>query len=314
MKHNASNADPLFPETLPFRTRHLQVYPAHSLYLEQCGRRDGLPVVFLHGGPGSGCSPAHRRFFDPLRFHAVLFDQRGCGRSTPLAELRDNTTPHLVADLELIREALGIERWLVFGGSWGSLLALSYAIANPARCAGLVLRSIFLGSDDELRRYAQGLDRVAPLAWQAFAAGVPEAERNGLLSAYTLRLLAGDPAATRRWLDYERALMGVPPLAAGPTAVQGAKARIQGHYLSQHCFSDVTALLAGCAGLRQVPIAIVQGSRDPVCPPRAAERLQRALPHAEWMAVEAGRHNVFAADMAAACIRALDRIATRGRF
>lgn len=311
MKYSASNAESLFPHAIPFHTRHLRVDHAHALYLEQCGRSDGVPVVFLHGGPGSGCSPAHRRFFDPLRFHAVLFDQRGCGRSTPLAGLRDNTTPHLVADLERIREALGIERWLVFGGSWGSLLALSYAISHPARSAGLVLRGIFLGSDDELRRYAQGLDHGAPLAWQAFAAGVPEAERHDLLGAYTTRLLAGDPAATRQWLDYERALMAEPPLAAAPTAVQRAKAMIQAHYLSHHCFSDASALLAGCVGLRQVPIAIVQGSRDPVCPPRAAARLQRALPHAEWIAVEAGRHNVFAADMAAACISAMDRIAAR---
>ncbi len=311
MKGSASIPGPLFPETTPFRTRKLQVDDGHSLYVEECGCDDGVPLVFLHGGPGSGCSPAHRRFFDPSRFRAVLFDQRGCGRSTPLAGLHGNTTAHLVADIERIREALGIERWIVFGGSWGSLLALAYALSAPGRIAGLVLRGIFLGSDDELRRYAQGLDHAAPLAWQRFAASVPQVERSGLLGAYTTRLLAGDLTVMREWLDYERALMGEPPLAAAATATQRAKALIQAHYLSHHCFSDASALLAGCAGLRHLPIAIVQGNRDPVCPPPAAERLHRALPHAEWIAVEAGRHNAFAADMAAACIMAIDRIAAR---
>lgn len=309
MKDGTPLPGPLFPETTPFRTRQLPVGDGHSLYVEECGRADGAPLVFLHGGPGSGCSPAHRRFFDPSRFRAVLFDQRGCGRSTPLAGLHDNTTAHLVADIERIREALGIQRWIVFGGSWGSLLALAYALSAPERIAGLVLRGIFLGSDDELRRYTQGLDHAAPLAWQTFAAGVPQVERGDLLNAYTTRLLGGDLTAMRQWLDYERALMGEPPLAQAPTAQQRAKALIQAHYLSHHCFSDAFALLAGCAGLRHLPIAIVQGSRDPVCPARAAERLHRALPHAEWIAVEAGRHNAFAADMAAACMAAIDRIA-----
>lgn len=303
--------EPLFPEVAPFRNRHLATGDGHVLHVEECGRHDGVPLVFLHGGPGSGCSPAHRRLFDPSRFRAVLFDQRGCGRSTPLASLQNNTTAHLVLDIERIREALGIERWIVFGGSWGSLLAIAYASQYPARVMGLVLRGIFLGSNDELRRYAQGLDNVAPMAWQAFAAGVPAAERNDLLRAYTGRLLDSDPAAVRHWLDYERALMGEPPLAGAPTTWQLAKTMVQAHYLANGCFSDPAALLASCDGLRHLPAAIVQGSRDLVCPSRTAELLHRALPQAEWVAVPTGGHNALAADMAAACIAALGRVAER---
>lgn len=301
--------EPLFPEVEPFRKHHLAVGDGHALYVEECGRHDGVPVVFLHGGPGSGCSLKHRRFFDPARFRAVLFDQRGCGRSTPLAGLQSNTTAHLVADIERIRESLGIARWIVFGGSWGSLLALAYASRHPARVAGLVLRGIFLGSDDELRRYAQGSDGVAPLAWQAFAAGMPEAERGDPLRAYTSRLLASDPVVARCWLDYERALMDEPPLTEAPDARQLAKTVIQAHYLSNGCFSEPDTLLADCAVLRHLPAVIVQGSRDAVCPPRAAERLHRALPQAKWTEVETGGHNALAADMAAACIAALDYVA-----
>jgi proline iminopeptidase len=304
-------ADPLFPERAPFRSRTLATGDGHLLHVEECGRHDGVPLVFLHGGPGSGCSPTHRRLFDPARFRAVLFDQRGCGRSTPLASLHNNTTAHLVHDIERIREALGIERWIVFGGSWGSLLALAYACQYPARVLGLVLRGIFLGSHDELRRYAQGLDKAAPLAWQAFAAAVPAAERSDLLGAYTGRLKNGDPVAARHWLDYERALMGEPPLAGAPTARQLAKTMVQAHYLANDCFCDPAALLASCANLRHLPAAIVQGSCDLVCPPRTAERLHRMLPQAEMMALPTGGHNALAADMAAACIAALGRVAER---
>ncbi|HJV52465.1 MAG TPA: prolyl aminopeptidase [Noviherbaspirillum sp.] len=305
--------EPLLPRTTPFRTHQLAVGGGHSLYVEECGRADGVPLVFLHGGPGSGCSPEHRRFFDPARFRAVLFDQRGSGRSEPLGELRDNTTAHLVTDIERIRTALGIERWIVFGGSWGSLLALTYAIAHPARVAGLVLRGIFLGSDDELLHYVHGANSAAPLAWQAFARGVPEGERGDLLRAYATRLLAGDAGAARRWLDYERALMGEAPLAEAPDARRLAKTSIQAHYLANRCFSDPSALLAGCATLRHLPVCIVQGRRDAVCPPAAARRLQQALPQADMIEVASGGHNALAPDMAAACIAALERVAGHSR-
>lgn len=308
-------SDPLFPDALPFAEHRLAVGDGHGLHVEECGRRDGLPVVFLHGGPGSGCGPAHRRFFDPERFHAVLFDQRGCGRSAPPGGRRANTTAHLVADLERIREKLGIEAWIVFGGSWGSLLGLAYAQQHPERVLGLVLRGIFLGSAEELRRYTQGVGSPAPEAWQRFAAAMPERERGDLLAAYTRRLLSAHPAtrmrAARHWLDYERALMGEPPLAAAPEPRQLAKARLQAHYLTHGCFSDAARLLAGCARLSHLPAAIVQGMLDPVCPPRTAEALHRAWPEAEWLAVEGGGHNAFEPAIAAACIAGLASVARR---
>lgn len=311
--------DALFAAAEPFREHRLAVGDGHLLHVEECGRPDGVPVVFLHGGPGSGCSPAQRRLFDPERFRAVLFDQRGCGRSTPLGGLHANTSAHLIADIEHIRESLGIERWIVFGGSWGSLLALAYARQHPRRVGGLVLRGIFLGSDDELQRYAQGTDQAVPPAWQTLADGVPPAERHDLLRAYTRRLLSGDalvrlPAA-RRWLDYERALMGEAPLAAGPDARQLAKCAIQAHYLAHGCFIDAVELLAERSHLRadfrSIPAVIVQGSADPVCPPRAAERLRRAWPEAQWRPVAGGRHGALAPDIATACIDALEELAAR---
>lgn len=308
-----TSCDPLFAETTPFREHHLAVGDGHVLYVEECGRADGLPVIFLHGGPGSGCSPAQRRFFDPQRFRAILFDQRGCGRSTPLGSLRANTTAHLLADMEQIRELLGIERWMVFGGSWGSLLGLAYAQQYPQRVSGLVLRGIFLGSDEELQRYVKGADHALLQAWQAFAGGVPQAGQGDLLRAYMVSLLAEDPqvrqAAARHWIDYERALMGEDPLAVAPDARQLAKTAVQAHYLSHRCFVNDDELLAACKNHRNIPTVIVQGSEDPVCPPRTAERLYRALPDADWRLVPGGGHGALAPDMAAACIGALARLA-----
>lgn len=306
---------PLFPPCAPRRVLHLAVDRGHSLYVEECGTAEGLPVVFLHGGPGSGCSPAHRRFFDPSRFRAVLFDQRGCGRSTPRGGLAANDTPRLIADLERIRQALGIEAWLVFGGSWGSLLALAYAQAHPERVLGLVLRGIFLGSRAELNAYTAPGPGHPRRVIRALAAGVAPEERSDLTAAYCRRLLARDlptrRAAARGWLDYERALMGEAPLAAPPNRRQLAKARLQAHYLAHGCFTRAARLLAGCARLRHLPAAIVHGSRDPVCPLRTAQALHRAWPEASWRPVAEAGHSAFAPAMAAACLTALDEVASR---
>ena len=320
----AATFPPLFPASAPRRMLGLAVDHGHTLYVEECGTAEGLPLVFLHGGPGSGCSPAHRRFFDPTRFRAVLFDQRGCGRSTPRGSLAGNDTPHLIADLERIREALGIERWLVFGGSWGSLLALAYAQAHPDRVLGLVLRGIFLGSRAELAAYTAPGPGHPRRATRALAAGMPPREQNDLprhdlTAAYCRRLLARDlagrRAAARGWLNYERALMGEAPLAAPPSRRQLAKARLQAHYLAHGCFTDAAQLLAGCARLRHLPAAIVHGSRDPVCPLSTAAALHRAWPEASWRPVAGGvaeaGHSAFAPAMAAACLKALDEVASR---
>lgn len=303
----------LFPVSRPHLARQLAVGDGHLLYVEECAAVHGLPVLFLHGGPGSGCSANQRRLFDPQRFHAVLFDQRGCGRSLPLGSLQANTTAHLVADLEYLREALGIPAWIVFGGSWGSLLALAYAQLYPGNVRGLVLRGIFLGSAEEIRAYVQGSHGAARAAWRAFAAAVPAAERDDLLGAYARRILDDDPAiarsAARAWLDYERALMGEPPLAEAPDAKQLAKARIQLHYLSNQCFVAPGQLLAGVDRLRHIPTTIVQGMADPVCPPQVAEQLRRAWPEATWLPVAGAGHGGLSPAIAKACIKALDWVA-----
>lgn len=294
----------------------MAVGDGHLVYVEECAALYGLPVLFLHGGPGSGCSANQRRLFDPRRYHAVLFDQRGCGRSRPLGSVQANTTAHLVADLEYLREALGIPSWIVFGGSWGSLLALAYAQAYPESVRGLVLRGIFLGSAEEIRGYVQGTNGAAPAAWQAFAAAMPTDERDDLLAAYARRILADDPAvalpAARAWLDYERALMGEPALSEPPDAVALAKARIQTHYLKHQCFLAPGQLLAGVERLRHIPATIVQGMADSVCPPHVAERLHRAWPEATWLPVAGAGHGGLSAPIARACIKALNWVAEGG--
>lgn len=305
--------DPLFPISQPRYARQMAVGDGHLVYVEECAADYGLPVLFLHGGPGSGCTQVQRRLFDPQRFHAVLFDQRGCGRSQPLGSLRANTTAHLVTDLEYLREALGIPAWIVFGGSWGSLLALTYAQLYPERVLGLVLRGIFLGSPEEIRAYVQGSNSAIPEAWQVFAEAMPAGERADLLAAYARRVLSNDPLvatpAAHAWLDYERAQMGEGPLLAPPDAVHLAKARIQLHYLTNHCFLKPGQLLAGVDRLRHIPATIVQGMADPVCPPHIAEQLHRAWPEATWMPVAGAGHGGLSPPIAKACIKALSWVA-----
>ena len=307
------DGDPFFPASPAHYARQMAVGDGHVVYVEECAAVDGLPVLFLHGGPGSGCTPFQRRLFDPRRFHAILLDQRGCGRSQPLGALDANTTGHLVSDLEYVREALGIPAWIVFGGSWGSLLALAYAQIFPERVLGLVLRGIFLGSREEIRAYVQGSNGVAPAAWQSFAGSVPAAERGDLLAAYARRSLGDDPetasVAAQAWLDYERALMGELPLAEVPSAVQIAKARVQMHYLTRDCFIAPGQLLAGVDRVRHIPAAIVQGMADPVCPPQIAKKLYHAWPEATWLPVAGAGHGGMSPPIAGACIKALGWVA-----
>ena len=213
----------LYPDIEPFDAGMLELDGLHRMYWEQSGNPAGSPVVFLHGGPGAGSAPAHRRFFDPAHYRIVIFDQRGAGRSTPLGELRDNTTPRLVADIEKLRAHLGIARWLVFGGSWGSTLALAYSEAHPKRCAGLILRGIFLCRDSEISWFLYGLRTLFPEAWHAFAGAIPENERGNLLAAYYKRLTDPDPRvhmpAARAWSIYEGACSTLRP---SPETVENA--------------------------------------------------------------------------------------------
>jgi len=291
----------LFPEIDPYVSGRLAVDSLHTLYWESCGRADGVPVVFLHGGPGGGCLPHHRRYFDPSFWRIVLVDQRGAGRSTPVAELEGNTTQALVADLDRLRAHLKIDRWLVFGGSWGSTLALAYSEAHPQRCLGLVLRGIFLAQRAEIDWFMQGMRQIFPEAWRAFAGFLPEAERGNLLVSYYRRLVDPDPAvhlpAAHAWDRYEGAcstlLPGNDPAPKFDSdAAALAIARIEAHYFVHDAFLQQGELLAGLPRIRHLPCTIVQGRYDIVCPPITAELLARAWPESEYVVVPDAGHSV----------------------
>jgi len=290
----------LYPEIEPYRREHLAIDARHTLYVEECGNPDGLPVVFLHGGPGAGLSPYHRRFFDPARWHAVLFDQRGAGQSTPFASLDANTTPDLIADIERIREHLGIERWLVFGGSWGSTLALAYAEAHPDRVIGLVLRGIFLAREEELRWFNEmdgGARCIFPERWARFRDFIPEAERGNMIEAYWRRLDSNDEAlrlaAAQAWSAYEG---GSTTLAHDPDAPGDfdephkavSLARLEAHYFRNGMFLEPGQLLRDIDRIRHIPGVIVHGRYDIICPVKTAFELHQAWPEAEFHIVLAG--------------------------
>lgn len=310
-----------FPAIEPYRTRRLKVSDLHELYVEECGNPEGQPVVFVHGGPGGGVEPWHRQFFNPKKYRMVLFDQRGCGRSTPYAELRENTTWDLVADLEKIREALGIERWVVFGGSWGSTLGLSYAITHPQRCKALVLRGIFLLREAEIRWfYQEGASWVFPDAWEAYVKAIPEDERGDFVKAYYKRLTSPDPAvrreAAKAWSIWEGStskLFPSPEMAArfGEDRFAEAFARIECHYFINKGFFDRDdLLLANAHQLRGIPGVIVQGRYDIVCPMRSAWDLHRAWPEAEFHVVADAGHAASEPGILSRLIEATERFAS----
>jgi proline iminopeptidase len=291
----------LYPPIEPYATGRLTVDDVHILYWEACGNPHGVPVLFLHGGPGGGCLPHHRRFFDPSFWRIVLFDQRGAGRSTPIANLTNNTTPHLVADIERLRETLGIERWMLFGGSWGSTLALAYAEAHPQRCTGLVLRGIFLARANELHWFLHGMGTIFPEAARAFSEFLPPSERSNLLQSYYRRLTHPDPAvhlpAARAWDRYESACSTLLPQNPQLSRIEQdasalAIARIEAHYFMHKAFMRENALLDGLARIRHLPCTIVQGRYDIVCPIATAEALARAWPEAQYVVVPDAGHSV----------------------
>ncbi|HUD43653.1 MAG TPA: prolyl aminopeptidase [Dokdonella sp.] len=313
----------LFPATDAYDHGRLDVGDGHVLYYEQAGRADGVPAVLLHGGPGSGCSPAHRRLFDPQRYRAVLFDQRGCGRSTPRGGVRHNTTAHLIDDLERLREHLGIARWLLVGGSWGSALALAYAGRHRERVSGLLLRGIFLTGRADLDWFFRDVRALEPDAWQCFAEHFPRRRRRDLLEACTRVFARGDAAAVaalcRAWSMYERRLLdpAAAPTAAAPGEVPAAtvdRYRVQIHYLARGCFLGERAVLGAASTLSGVPTAIVHGRDDRVCRPLNAWRLQRTLGGSRLALVHGGGHDAFAPALAAPLIDALARFADGGRF
>ena len=307
----------LYPEIEPFDSGMLPVDARHTLYWEQSGNPRGVPVVFLHGGPGAGSSPGQRRFFDPAFYRIVLFDQRGAGRSIPHGALTDNTMPHLLADLEKLRTFLRIDRWLVFGGSWGSTLSLAYAETHPERCLALVLRGIFLCRDREVDWFLYGLRNIFPEAWREFVAPIPESERDDLLTAYVRRLNHTDPAvhmpAARAWSVYEGRCSTLLPSAEALAYFSGdhvalGLARIEAHYFRNRLFLPENALLQNIQRIRQIPAVIVQGRYDMVCPPVTADELHRAWPEAEYILVPVAGHSAWEPGIRAQLVAAMERL------
>jgi proline iminopeptidase len=314
--------DSLYPPIEPHRTGTLRVSDLHQLYFEESGNPAGKPVVFLHGGPGGGTDARHRCFFDPARYRIVLFDQRGCGKSVPAASLAENTTAHLVADIEALREHLGIARWMVFGGSWGSTLALAYAEAHPAVVTELVLRGIFLLREAEVQWfYQRGASMIFPDAWEQYVAPIPEAERGDLLAAYYARLMGDDPAAqlaaARAWSVWEGStsrLIPDPALIArfGADVFALTFARIECHYfVNKGFFARDGQLLEDVGRIRHIPAVIVQGRYDVVCPLDSAWALHRAWPEAELVIVPDAGHSANEPGISRALVAATDRFAQR---
>jgi proline iminopeptidase len=310
----------LYADIEPHATGFLQVSPLHRVYFEECGNPHGKAVVFVHGGPGAGCNPKSRRFFDPKRYRIVLFDQRGCGRSTPHAELTDNTTWHLVADMERLREHLRIERWQVFGGSWGSTLALAYAQRHPDRVSELVLRGIFMLRRWELEWfYQKGCDAIFPDAWEAYLAAIPEVERGDLMGAYYRRLTSSDGAvrlaAAKAWSVWEGSTSFLLPSADYIASTGGddfalAFARIECHYFVHGGFLECdNQLLRDAHRLEKIRAVIVQGRYDVVCPLRSAWDLHRAWPQADLRIVPDAGHSALEAGITHELIEATDRFA-----
>ncbi|MBM4221496.1 MAG: prolyl aminopeptidase [Gammaproteobacteria bacterium] len=308
----------LYPPIEPWDSGWLRVSALHEIYYEQCGNPQGKPAVFLHGGPGGGGDAAPRRFFDPARYRIILLDQRGCGRSRPHAELRENTTWDLIADIEALRERLGIERWLVFGGSWGSTLALFYAEKHPERVSELVLRGIFLLRDKEIAWFYQhGASEIFPDAWERYLEFIPVAERGDLLHAYHRRLTGPDPAlaleAAKIWSVWEGSTSHL--LDAGATVERfGADrfalafARIEAHYFVNHAFAEhPEQILRDIGRIRHIPAVIVQGRYDVVCPMTSAWDLHKAWPEARLQIVPDAGHSAFEPGIVHELISATDR-------
>jgi len=307
-----------FPATEPFDRRLLDVGDGHQVYVEQCGRRDGVPVVVLHGGPGGGCSPTMRRFFDPSIYRVILFDQRGCGRSKPHASVENNTTWDLVADIERIRESMNIESWAVFGGSWGATLSLIYAETHPERVQMLFLRGVFLATRAELAWfYGGGAGKFWPELWGNFVGLVPEDERDDLIVAYNKRLFSGNRDEelrhARSWAAWENALASMANngrVYETPAEYARAFARLENHYFTHAAFLDEGQILRDVGRIAHIPGVIVQGRYDMICPPESAYALAQAWDMAELTMIPAAGHALSEPGISAALIRATNDFAT----
>lgn len=304
---------PLFPPLSPNRQGMLAVDDLHTIYWEECGNPDGIPVLFLHGGPGAGLSPQHRRFFDPQRYRVILFDQRGAGKSTPLGEWRSNTTQLLIDDIETLRAQFGIAQWLVFGGSWGSTLALAYGQAHPEACLGFVLRGIFLCTQAEIDWFIEGVRWFYPELYEEFAALIPQAERGDLLAAYVKRILSSDPEvywpAARAWSRFEgrRVYLMPQPEDASNDALDLGVGRLESHYMANLGFFEEDQLICNLHRIAHLPAVIVQGRYDAICPPLSAYRLHQAWPGSQLEMIPDAGHGALEHGIASALVNATQR-------
>jgi proline iminopeptidase len=317
MPADSSRRTDLYPPIEPHAAGMLRVDTRHQIYWEESGNSRGVPVLFLHGGPGAGATPAHRRFFDPNFYRIVILDQRGAGRSLPHGELVDNTTPLLVQDIEAVRKHRGIDQWHVFGGSWGSTLALAYAEAHPDRVRALILRGIFLCRKSEIDWFLYGIRNVFPEAWRAFSGFLPADERGDLLGSYYRRLIDPDPAvhmpAARAWSVYEGACSTLLPspetiTAFGEDRMALGLARIEAHYFKHDIFLPENSLLANVDRIRRIPATIVQGRYDMVCPTVTADDLTRAWPEADYVVVPDAGHSAMEPGIRAALVAAMEKL------
>jgi len=308
----------LYPNIEPHDRRMLDVGDGHQVYVEQSGNPQGTPVVLLHGGPGGGCSPAMRRYFDPSVYRIILFDQRGCGRSRPHAEVEHNTTWHLVRDIEKIRKTLGIDQWIVFGGSWGATLALVYAIKHPKRAAHLVLRGVFLMTQAELKWfYGGGAGQFWPETWRRFQSLIPRAERGDMIRAYHKRLFSGDRATeityAKAWSAWENALATVRSSGAGgesPAEYARAFARLENHYFTNGGFLERDGwIIDSIDRIRDVPGTIVQGRYDMICPPVSAWTLGEAWGRADLRMIPVAGHALSEPGISAELVKIMDGLA-----
>ncbi|MBC7456394.1 MAG: prolyl aminopeptidase [Massilia sp.] len=310
----------LFPPIIPHRHGMLEVDALHTIYWEEVGNPDGVPVLFLHGGPGAGLSPQHRRFFDPKHYRVILFDQRGAGKSVPLGEWRNNTTQLLIEDIETLRVQFGVAQWLVFGGSWGSTLALAYGQAHPQRCTGFVLRGVFLCTGAEIDWFLHGVQWFYPELYDAFIAPIPEHERADLLNAYAARMLCDDPErywpAARAWSRFEGRRVFLLPQqeeAACDTLDLGV-GRLESHYMANLGFLEEGQLLRELGRIAHLPALIVQGRYDVICPPVSAYRLHQAWPGSVLRIIADAGHGALENGIASALVDATEQFKRRARF
>ncbi len=305
----------LYPPLEPYANGFLRVSDLHEIYWEQCGNPDGVPIIVLHGGPGGGAMRVHRQFFDPDHYRIILFDQRGCGRSHPLRELRENTAAHLVSDIDALRAHLSIEQWHIFGGSWGSTLALHYSQAFPKNCLSLTLRGIFLCEQSEIDWFMDGMRNVFPEAWEEFAGFIPEAERGDLLRAYYKRLVDGDIEAAKRWYIYESSCSMLHPQDEKEETLSDAHIEValnmsllEAHYFTHEVISQDESLLRGIDKIRNIPAVIIQGRYDIVTPIETAYKLHKAWPEARLVIVPDAGHSALDTGICSALLKATNNL------